>query len=790
MNSEDATPPADRSDLRLVPVAAAAWAGAWCATAGIAGLTALAAAVGVATGLIAALRRSLVWAAVAVALVAVTCVGTLHQLRLSTGAVGDLAGERAVVDAVVVTTADPAVRAATAIRPESISVRATLLAVSGRGASWRVRTPVLLIASGDATALWRSAPVGARWAVEGRLEPPDDGSGLAARLRVRRAEVVQRPEPWLRMVERVRSGLRASVAHRDPDARALVPALVLGDTSALSPDLVAAFKIAGLTHLSAVSGANLTLLLAFVLFGARWLGVRGWWLRGVGLLGVVVFVGLCRTEPSVLRAAAMGLVALAALGIGAGRAGLRNLSVAMLALLLLDPFLSRSYGFALSVLASAGIIWWAGRWVQVLRGWLPVFVAEAVAVPLAAQLATTPVVAQLSGSVSVVGLLANALAGPFVGPATVLGFAAAGASLASARVAAVLGLGAAWSAQPIVWIARGAARLPGATAVWPTSVLSIGLLTLAAILLGSQLSRVLGRRWLCLLLGLAMLISLLRPPGQPGWPPSGWVVVACDVGQGDGLVIDLGAGQALVVDAGPDPPAMGDCLDRLGVRSVPLLILTHFHADHVDGLSGVLDHRQVERIWVSPLASPVGGAAVVSTLAATRRIPIESPAVGSAGRLGPVAWTVLGPLGPQPALVGVDAGAESETENNSSLVIMIEVSGIRVLLTGDVEPPGQAALVAAGTDLRADVLKVPHHGSARQDPRFLAATHARFAIASAGAHNDYGHPAPRTVAALTALGMTVLRTDSSGSIAVVSRGDQALVAVAQREPALAANGRR
>jgi competence protein ComEC len=93
-----------------------------------------------------------------------------------------------------------------------------------------------------------------------------------------------------------------------------VPALVLGDTSGLDPALSEDFRATGLTHLTAVSGANLTLLLAFLLTVARWVGLRGWNLRIVGLVAVIIFVALCRTEPSVLRAAAMGLVALAALG--------------------------------------------------------------------------------------------------------------------------------------------------------------------------------------------------------------------------------------------------------------------------------------------------------------------------------------------------------------------------------------------------------------------------------------------------------------------------------------------
>ena len=197
----------------------------------------------------------------------------------------------------------------------------------------------------------------------------------------------------------------------------------------MTPAMTADFATSGLTHLTAVSGANLTLLLAFLLITARWVGIRGWALRLVGVAGVVIFVGLCRTEPSVLRAAAMGLVALAALGSGGRRAGLRNLCLATVILIMIDPFLSRSVGFTLSVLASAGIIGWAPGWTVRLRRWMPRVFAESLAVPLAAHLATLPVVAAISGQVSVVGVLANAAAGPLVPPATVLGFLAAGLSL-------------------------------------------------------------------------------------------------------------------------------------------------------------------------------------------------------------------------------------------------------------------------------------------------------------------------------------------------------------------------
>ncbi len=776
----------------MVPLALGGWTACWVGTAGRGWLvmaavvvaTVVAAVVAIATsrrrhrrtGPARAPGRAWVLAtAVTVAVCAV--LGALQVHRLASGPVADLAGVRAWVGVQAVVRSDAHSHPARGALPSLVTVRVEVRQISGRGSAWRVRAPVLLLVSGPAGMSWAGLPVGTTVSLTGRLAPGERGDDVAATLQVRGPPaVLAAPGPGLRLVEQVRQGLRTSVQHRRPDPRALVPALVLGDTSALTPELQADFRTTGLSHLTAVSGANLTLLLAFLLLAARWLGVRGWALRGVGLAGVVMFVALCRTEPSVLRAAAMGLVALAALGSGSRRAGVRNLAVAMVLLLLLDPFLARSWGFALSVLASAGIIWWARPWAAVLGRWAPRVVAEPLTLALAAHLATLPAVAALSGTVSTSGLLANALAGPFVGPATVLGFAAAGTSLVSGHLAAVLAFGAAWSAQVIIWVARLGAALPGGSQAWPTTPVALVLLVTSCLVAALIVPWVLVRRWLSVLLAVVMTAALARAPAQPGWPPPGWRFVVCDVGQGDGLVLRAGAHQAVVVDSGPDPQAMGRCLDGLGVQEVTLLVLSHFHADHADGLAGVFAGRRVSRLWVSPLASPSGEAASVRELATQRGALVEVPEVDTAATVGAVTLRVLGPLAPQ----GSDDD-QSATENDASLVLVADVDGLRVLLTGDVEPPGQRALLSRGTDLRAQVLKVPHHGSARQEPAFFAASGASVAIASAGVDNDYGHPAPRTVALAESLGMTVLRTDQNGSVAVTWRGGQ-LGAVTQRRP--------
>ena len=765
-------------DLRLLPLALAAWAGGWTGTWGSNIAVGTAVATGITLAAAAAVRRSGRLAATGLVIIVTMLIASVHAYRLTAGPVGRLVAEEAVVAADVVTNRDPHFRARAGVRPEFLTVAATLVRVSGRGGEWGTRLPILIVVSGRESQRWRSAPVGTRWRVNGRLQPAKPRSGLAAVLRLSGyagGTKIAAPGPGLRAVERVRQGLRDAVGNRSEEPRALVPALVLGDTSAMTPELQADFATAGLTHLTAVSGANLTLLLAFLLTMARWTGVRGWWLRAVAVLGVVIFVGLCRSEPSVLRAAAMGLVTLASLGAGGRRAGLRNLCLACVVLLIVDPFLSRSIGFALSVLACAGILAWAPRWSEQLRRWMPRVVAESLAVPLAANLATLPVVAAVSERVSVIGVLANAAAGPLVGPATVLGFLAAGLSVIHGGLASWAGFGAAWSAQLIIWIGSFAAQLPGASWHWPASPVGLGLLAALAVTAGLTLRHILGRAWLALGLAMAMIGAVLVVPSQPGWPPRAWVLVACDVGQGDGLVVRAAPRSALVVDTGPDPVAMRRCLDQLHISDIPVLILTHFHADHVDGLPGVVAHRRIGQIWISPLASPADEAITVRRHAAQLGVPVRVPAVGSRGSVGDASWLVLGPSTSHAPV----QGTESADQDDSSLVLAMDVAGVRLLLTGDVEPAGQQAILAGGADLRADVLKIPHHGSARQEPAFFAATRARVAIASAGLNNDYGHPAPRTVALARSLGMILLRTDTQGSVAITAR-DGLLGVVTQR----------
>ncbi len=691
------------------------------------------------------------WLGPLAALVAVAGVAALQQTVVASSPLTGLADEEAVVALRLQLTSD--VRLVAGQYGDLQVVRARVTRVEGRGSAWSLDAPVVVMAD----AVWPRLALGTRVETAARLHPGDDE--VAALVRpTGQPRVLGEPDVWWDAAAAVRRSVRAAVAGRDVDARELVPALVVGDDGGLDPDLADDFRTTGLTHLLAVSGTNLTLVVGSLLVLGRWVGVRGRWLHVLAAAGILGFVLTARAEPSVVRAAAMGTVALVGMGRNGRSRGTRGLGVAVLGLLLVWPQLAVTAGFALSVLATAGILLLAPVWRDALMRWTPRWVAEAVSVPLAAQVACTPVVAALSGQVSLVAVGANLLAAPAVAPATVLGLAGGLLGLVLAPIGAAVAAPAAWSAEWIIAVARQGADVPTAAVDWGTGPVPLLLLTLACLAAVPLAPRLLGRPGSALACtGLLVVVMLVRPP-TPGWPPDGWVLAACDVGQGDGLVLRAGQHAAVVVDAGPDPVTMDACLDRLEVRSVPLVVLTHFHADHVDGLAGVIEGRQVSDVEGSSLREPASGVRVVESAG---RDP-DAAAYGATRRVGEV---TLQTVWPRP---GAPSGTSDESApNNASVVLVAEVAGVRFLLTGDVEPSAQAALSRDLAGLRVDVLKVPHHGSRHQDLDWLTSLGARVALVSVGQDNDYGHPAPDLIAALDAAGARVWRTDLAGDVVVV-----------------------
>ncbi len=287
------------------------------------------------------------------------------------------------------------------------------------------------------------------------------------------------------MVQRIAGSVRESfaIAAREtlpPDRAAMLPALVLGDTSTVTDVTTAQFRDAGLTHLTAVSGANVTIVCGTVLFTARLIGPRA--AVALAAMTLTAFVVVVQPSASVLRAAAMGAVALLAVLTARRRQAIPALAGTVVALMTVAPQLAVDVGFALSVSATAALVLIAPGWSRrlVARGW-PKPVADAVCIAAAAQLVTAPLIAGISGSVSLVAVAANLVVAPVIAPITVLGTAAAALAVCWPSAAHLL---IRFTGPELWWllgVTRWAAGVPGATVPVPAGVGGVLVIGLAGI---------------------------------------------------------------------------------------------------------------------------------------------------------------------------------------------------------------------------------------------------------------------------------------------------------------------
>ncbi|WP_344471309.1 ComEC/Rec2 family competence protein [Nonomuraea monospora] len=789
---------------------------------------------------------------------AASASAALRIHALTTSPAAELANHNTFITAEITLTNDPE-RRPTRFTQESYVISADLKIIRTSTTSQAVNIPITVFATGQA---WGPLLPTQTVEVSGRLASPSPGTLVAATLLARTPPRVLTPPSTLQTAAgTLRAGLRAAADVLPPDQRGLLPGLVVGDVSRMDPQVTADLREAGLSHLNAVSGANLAIVAGATLALSRLIGISLPMRALFAAVAMLAFTVVARPSPSVLRALLMGLAAAIAMGTGRSKDGLAALSATVLFLVLFAPELARSYGFALSVTATAGILLLAPRWRDKLSGTkeentppdepihtpgkerstppdvpnrapgkerttppdvpnrapgkgrntppdepdrtpgreestsseepsgalspasrhanperppyrLPRFLAEAVAVPAAAQLAVTPVLVLMSGQLTPIAVIANILVAPAVAPATLLGFGAALVAPIWPDGARLLVIPAGYAVGWIVTVARWAVNLPFATLPWPAGLPGLGLLLLATIASIPVLRR---RAWrtVALTAAIAALVVVLvvRPIAAP-WPPKGWLMVMCDVGQGDGLVLAAGQGRGVVVDTGPDPVTMDRCLRRLGIEDVLLIVLTHPHADHTDGLPGVLRNRRVGAVLVSPHRTGAHSSARLSALLTRDRIPEWTTPPGTRWRFGPSEVTVLAP---DPSHAEMNGAGEGSAINNASVVLHVRWRAGSILLSGDLETEAQDELLHR-LPIRADLLKTPHHGSNRQSPAFLASLGARAALISVGSDNTYGHPAMSTLSLLHRLGLAVYRTDQSGDLAVVEgRGRLAVI---------------
>lgn len=615
-----------------------------------------------------------------------------------------------------------------------------------------------------------SARRGDRIALDGELEVPSDegfsdflsSQGIAATFQV---DTFARLGPSANAVVRASDALRTSFRSAigelfTPREGGLLLGLALGDRAELDASVRRDFQATGLTHLLAVSGGNLAMVLAPLLGLVAFLG----WAPGVRVaigVGVVVFfVVLTGGEASILRAGVMALLTLGAIAVGRPRAAWPVLGASVCLLLLFDPFLYAQVGFQLSVSATAGIIAFTPKLAERLS-WLPRPIALAFATTLGAQLGVGPLLLATFHWLPLVSVLANVIAFPIVEPAMLIGLAAA----AVVHVAP-------WLAHALAWVdgfALGSLQgIADALATLPIPALTSGGGLLPLMLGGGVV--LLSGLWInghlriprSLVIGGCLVLPVFVWSGAVGvGPPSGLTVRMMNVGQGDAVLVTSPGGATILVDGGPDEDAVAVHLAQLGIRRLDMVVATHQHADHVEGLPQVLARFPVGVVLEPGCPQDLPAYADFTQAIADEHLPVRYPRTGDEFQVGDVHMDVLSPP-------DCFQGTNSEP-NNDSIVIRLSIGEDVVLLTGDAEVDAQDAMLqdpVVAAELIAPVFKVPHHGGDTSADGFFQAVHPQVALISVGADNDYGHPVPSVIAALEAAGAQVYRTDQLGDVIV------------------------
>jgi competence protein ComEC len=582
-----------------------------------------------------------------------------------------------------------------------------------------------------------------------------------------------------------RPGLREGLAARLLDAGrggGLLACLGLGSREGLALEDREAFRRLGISHLLAVSGLHVALVAGLVYGLAGWGGRRfatltaRWDVRTPALAAAcaasLAYGVLAGWETPVQRAFALVLATVCVLVSRRRKSPVHALAAAALVIGVLQPAAFFDLGAHLSFVATAALLGSAARPEARgasarggVRGAVGSALSGSLRVSATAIVATAPVLAWNGLASTPVGLLSNTIAVPITAllllPLALLSTAVAALDVGwSGGLLALLVRPAALVLEGAGWLASG---LPATALELPPHPIATAAAAIVSIL-AIRAQRTGVKVALCCTVCVALALA---PPSRVRPEPPR--VVVFDVGLGDAILVQ-GREAAVLVDGGwamPDGADLGRStvvpgLRALGVDHLDVMVVSHADADHRGGLPSVLSAIGVGELWIPP-----GSRSELLELveaAGRRRVPIRERGLGDPpeGR----GDLVLHVLWPPP-----DAGRES-SRNDRSLVLRIDVAGSRVLLTGDIGRDAEAALVASGSGLRAEVLKVPHHGSRHSSsPEFLAAVSAEVALVSAPCSQRGRLPTREALERLRASGASVWWTGRDGALIGALRSD-------------------
>lgn len=572
----------------------------------------------------------------------------------------------------------------------------------------------------------------------------------------------------LNAADYLKTRFAASLHGLNQEAQGLLPGMLFGDRSGQSQELSDAMKNSGLSHLTAVSGSNIALLGAMVLVILRLFTVPRVPAAILSIAFLGLFIWFVGPDPSVLRAGLMGMIATVSLMLGRGRGSLGILSLSATILLHLDPSLAVEPAFALSVLATLGIIVLTPALTEILSRIFPPWFAQLTAICCAAQFTCLPVIITLNSNFSLYSLPANLAVAPLLPLITSVGVLCLLFCTALPGPVQVLlwvpGLPAGWIGKLALWVVE----LPGASRPWPPGLAGISLaagfsVVFTVLLVTSRESEHLAVHRLAaggLAIVMVAMTAIVVPATMFYRPDLGarWNIAMCDVGQGDAFLIHTGPGEAWLLDSGPPDGQVASCVKRFGITKLSKIFITHEHADHFGGIP------QIEASGIE-----IGQRLVSSGFEPVSWQGSEVMSPGDTGGTEAVRYRVVGPD---------EISARYAEPNDTSLVIIFDfvVDGqvVSFFTAGDLEEDAMHQLLAEHPQPPVQVLKASHHGAKNGGAEIIEKLKPQVLLVSVGEDNSYGHPHQQILDAAHRAGSQVIRTDRDGSVLLTFEADKVL----------------
>lgn len=648
-------------------------------------------------------------------------------------------------------------------------------------------------------------PPGSRIVARGRLTPFDDARnpgepseraiardrGLDAQIESAAVLSVAPGSPWdvRAWPGRAHEWAHAQLASRLAEPSASVVAGELwGERAALPPDLREEFQETGTVHVLVTAGLHVGAVAALILGLLSLFALPRTTACALAVAGIWAFAWFSGGALPAVRAATMATAALCARASGRATFSWNALAIAAIVIAFVRPQSVATASFALSFSCVGAIFACANA----IEGWierntsLPARVREALVLSLATQCGTWPLTAAVFLQFAPYAALANLVVVPCVAATMALG-ALQLAFVWSAPLAQAAANINSWPLALMLGTVRTLSSLPGARiAMTPAPAWCI--LAYDAALATAPL---LFRRGAQTLAVAALIFSTAFVLEPPRWARGLLRITVVDVGQADAIALQTPGGHALLIDAGgrlergaPGADSAAEAIGerivvplllRDGVHALDAVILSHPHGDHAGGVAPVL--RRLRVAAFADGGQRYGGHAYQDALATARSegVPIAYPLAGARWRFDDgVSLDFIGPSLPLIARSRNDV-------NENSIAFILRYRSFCMLFTGDAGAAAERRFLSEGVDLRCDVLKVGHHGSAYgSTPEFIAAVRPRYAIVSVGRHNLFGHPAPATIATLQHYGATIYRTDLNGAIDIESDGAQTSISTMVR----------